>query len=64
MRNEKVPIGFTKYFDRIVCPHCDFGFVLIATFRTADDVLGEHDKWSVMQQCTCEYCPECGKSIK
>ena len=65
--NEKVPITFTRYFDRIICPHCGFEFVLTVAMRTNDKELEEnsdYDKWFVMQQCTCDYCPECGKEIK
>ena len=64
--NEMVPMGFTKYFDRIICPYCDYGFILIATFRTSDELLEEnpdYQKWFIMQQCRCDYCPNCGKKL-
>lgn len=65
--NEKVPIGFTKHFDRIVCPYCDYEFILIAAFRTSDKLLEEnfdYQKWFIMQQSICDYCPNCGKELK
>jgi len=65
--NEKVPIIFTKYFDRIICPHCGFDCVVIAVFRTSNEVLEEnddYDKWITMLLQKCDYCPDCGKEIK
>lgn len=64
--NEKAPIEFTQLFDRIICPYCNYQFVLIAAFRTLDEERAENDdysKWFITQQCTCNYCPTCGNRI-
>jgi len=65
--NERVPITLTKYFDRIICPYCNYEFALIVATRTPDKELEENEdysKWFIMELCTCEYCPKCGKKIR